>query len=139
MWKVQRSSTTHFRMRSFSLNNSERIQANNSDQGRRKVWKSGGGPLCVAMDSTWTSQRNQDATMKLKSELISIKFLFFLIPLPTPSWSVTHKQFYQCVNTKKKLSLGYSLSSFSSYSYFQTSLWLGVEKGLQKLTRFDKN
>ena len=27
--------------------------------------------------------RNQDATVKLKSELISIKFSSFLVPLPT--------------------------------------------------------
>ena len=27
----------------------------------------GGGALCVQMDFTWTSQRNQDATTKLKS------------------------------------------------------------------------
>ena len=34
----------------------------------------GGGALCVKMDFTWTFPRNQDATVKLKSELISIKF-----------------------------------------------------------------
>ena len=34
----------------------------------------GGGELCVEMGFTWTPQRNQDATMKLKSELIFIKF-----------------------------------------------------------------
>ena len=32
------------------------------------------GALCVEMGFTWTSQRNQDATMNLKSEIISIKF-----------------------------------------------------------------
>ena len=31
-------------------------------------------PLCVEMGFTWTFHRNQDATVKLKSELISIKF-----------------------------------------------------------------
>ena len=31
-------------------------------------------PLCVKMGFTWTFPRNQDATVKLKSELISIKF-----------------------------------------------------------------
>ena len=45
------------------------------DQGSRmpglKIWR---GALCVEMGFTWTWQRNQDATMKLKSELISIKF-----------------------------------------------------------------
>ena len=30
--------------------------------------------LCVEMGFTWTFPRNQDATVKLKSELISIKF-----------------------------------------------------------------
>ena len=33
-----------------------------------------GGALCVEMGFTWTFPRNQDATVKLKSELISIKF-----------------------------------------------------------------
>ena len=33
--------------------------------------------LCVEMDFTWTFPRNQDANMKLKSELISIKFQQF--------------------------------------------------------------
>ena len=31
-------------------------------------------PLCVEMRFTWTFPRNQDAKVKLKSELISIKF-----------------------------------------------------------------
>ena len=30
--------------------------------------------LCVEMGFTWTFPRNQDATVKLKSELISIKY-----------------------------------------------------------------
>ena len=34
----------------------------------------GGGALCVEMGFMWTFPRNQDATVKLKSELISIKF-----------------------------------------------------------------
>ena len=34
----------------------------------------GGGALCVEIGFTWTILRNQDATVKLKSELISIKF-----------------------------------------------------------------
>ena len=33
-----------------------------------------GGTLCVEMGFTWTFLRNQDATVKLKSELISIEF-----------------------------------------------------------------
>ena len=32
------------------------------------------GALCVEMGFTWTIPRNQDATLTLKSELISIKF-----------------------------------------------------------------
>ena len=32
------------------------------------------GALCVEIGFTWTFPRNQDATVKLKSELISIKF-----------------------------------------------------------------
>ena len=32
------------------------------------------GALCVEMGFTWTFPRNQDAIVKLKSELISIKF-----------------------------------------------------------------
>ena len=32
------------------------------------------GALCVEMGFMWTFPRNQDATVKLKSELISIKF-----------------------------------------------------------------
>ena len=39
--------------------------------GRSKIR---GGALCVEMGFTWTFPRNQDATVKLKSELISIKF-----------------------------------------------------------------
>ena len=31
-------------------------------------------PLCVEMGFTWTFPRNQDAKVKLKSELIFIKF-----------------------------------------------------------------
>ena len=30
--------------------------------------------LCAEMGFTWTFPRNQDATVKLKSELVSIKF-----------------------------------------------------------------
>ena len=36
--------------------------------------KNGGGALCVEMGFTWTFHRNQDATVKLKTEPISIKF-----------------------------------------------------------------
>ena len=40
--------------------------------GRSENWE--GGALCVEIGLTWTSQKNQDATMKLRSELISNKF-----------------------------------------------------------------
>ena len=40
---------------------------NNEDEG-------GGGALCVEMGFMWTFPRNQDATVKLKSELIFRKF-----------------------------------------------------------------
>ena len=64
------------------------------------------GALCVEMGFTWTSQGNQDVTMKLKSELISNKFQQLALANPKLIW---------------KLSLGYHLSTFGSYSYFQTS------------------
>ena len=59
--------------------------------------------------------------------------------LLTPSQSVSHKWFHQCVNHKQKLSLRHPLPTFGSFSYFQTSLSLGVEQGLQKLPKFDIN
>ena len=61
------------------------------------------------------------------------------MPLPTPSQSVSHKQFHQCVNHKKKLSLRHPLPTFGSFSFFQASIWLGVDKVLQKLTKSYKN
>ena len=59
--------------------------------------------------------------------------------LPTPSQSVSHKRFHQCVNHKKKLSLRHPLPTFGSFSFFQASLWLGVDKVLQKLTKSYKS
>ena len=59
--------------------------------------------------------------------------------LPTPSQSVSHKRFHQCVNHKKKLSLRHPLPTFGSFSFFQASLWLGVDKVLKKLTKFYKS
>ena len=60
--------------------------------------------------------------------------------LPTPSQSVSHKRFhYQCVNHKKKLSLRHPLQTFGSFSFFQASIWLGVNKVLQKVTKSYKN
>ena len=53
--------------------------------------------------------------------------------LPTPIQSVSKKWLHQCVNHKKKLSLRNFLPTFSSYSFFQASVWLGVDKVIQKL------
>ena len=41
---------------------------------KRRLSRGGGRALCVEMGFTWTFPRNQDATVKSKSELISIKF-----------------------------------------------------------------
>ena len=43
------------------------------------------------------------------------------------------------MNSKKWGKFVYPLSNFSSFRYFQTSLSLGVEQGLQKLPKFDIN
>ena len=59
--------------------------------------------------------------------------------LPTPSQSVSHKWFHQCVNHKKKLSLRHPLPTFGSFPFFWESLWLGVHKVLQKLTKSYKS
>ena len=55
--------------------------------------------------------------------------------LPTPCQFVSHKRFHQCANHKKELSLRHLLTTFDSFSFFQASLWLGVDKVLQKLTK----
>ena len=55
--------------------------------------------------------------------------------LPSPSQSVSHKQFHQCLNHKKKLSLRHSSPSFGSFNLFQASFWLGVDKVLQNLLK----
>ena len=59
--------------------------------------------------------------------------------LPTPSQSVSHKWFHQCVNLKKKQSLRHPLSMFGSFSFFQESIWLRVDKVLRKLTKLYEN
>ena len=59
--------------------------------------------------------------------------------LPTPSQSVSHKRFHQCVNHKKKLHLRHPLPTFGSFSFFQASLWLGVNKVHQKQTKSCKS
>ena len=59
--------------------------------------------------------------------------------MPTPSWSVPYKQFYYLVNSKKEAEFEYPLSNFGSFSYFQTSISVGVEQRLQRLPKFDIN
>ena len=59
--------------------------------------------------------------------------------LPTPSQSVSHRWIHQYMNHKKKLGLRCPLPTFGSFSFFQASLWLGVDKVLQKLTKSYKN
>ena len=86
--------------------------------------------LCVEMGFTWTFPRNQDATVKLKSELISIKFQQFFNTLADPKLICSIQTI-----PKKKV----NLSNFGSFSYFQTPLSLGVEQGLQKLPKIDIN
>ena len=59
--------------------------------------------------------------------------------LPTPSTSVSHRRFHQCVNHENKLDLRHPLPSFGSFGFFQASIWLGVDKVLQILTKFYKS
>jgi len=73
--------------------------------------------------------------VKLKSGSFLQTFSISLMSLPTPSQSVSHKRLHQCVNHKKKLSLRHLLPTFGSFSFFQASLWLGVDKVLQKLKK----
>ena len=58
--------------------------------------------------------------------------------LPTQTLSFSHKWFYQCVNHKKKLSLFILLPVFDSFSFFKASLWLLVDKVLQKIQNLIK-
>ena len=57
----------------------------------------------------------------------------------TPSQSVSHKWFYQCVNHRKNLSLMHPLPAFGSFRFFQASLWLRVKKVLETLTKSYKS
>ena len=59
--------------------------------------------------------------------------------LPTPKQSVSHRPLHQRVNHKKKLSLRHPLPTFGSFSFFQASILLGVDKVLQKLTKSYKS
>ena len=95
--------------------------------------------LCVEMDFTWTLLRNQDATVKLKSELISIKFQQFFNTLADPKLIFPIQPILLTCKLKKKAKFEYTLSNFGSFSYFQTSSSLGVEQGPQKLQKFDIN
>ena len=59
--------------------------------------------------------------------------------LPTLSQSVSNKGFYECLNHKKKLNLRHPLPIFGSFRFFQASLWLRVDKVLQKLNKSYKS
>ena len=54
--------------------------------------------------------------------------------LPTPSTSVSHRRFHQCVNHENKLDLRHPLPSFGSFGFFQASIWLKNEQTLVKLS-----
>ena len=58
--------------------------------------------------------------------------------LPTPSQSLFHTNDSVNVWTIKR-SLRHPLPTFGSFSFFQASLWLGVDKELQILTKSYKN
>ena len=84
-------------------------------EGPQEGLKIGVGGHCVFKKGFMrTFLRNQDVTMKLKSELIFIKFQYFF---NVPSQSISHKLFLQCVNHKKKLSLRHPLPTFGSFSF----------------------
>ena len=59
--------------------------------------------------------------------------------LLTPSQSFSHKRFHQSGYHKKKLRLRHLLPTFGSFSLFKASLWLGVNKVFQKLTKSYKS
>ena len=54
--------------------------------------------------------------------------------LPTPSTSVSHRRFHQCVNHENKLDLRHPLPSFGSFGFFQASIWLKNKQTLVKLS-----
>ena len=45
-----------------------------------------------------------------------------------PNKSVSQKRFHQFVNHRKKLCLRHPLPMFDSFSFFQASIWLGLDK-----------
>ena len=59
--------------------------------------------------------------------------------LPTPCQSLPHKQFHQCVNHKIQLCLRHPLPNFGTFSFFQASILLGVDRVLKKLTKLYKS
>ena len=89
-------------------------------------------PLCVEMGFTWTFHWNQDVTVKLKSELISIKFQQFFDNLANPKLICPIQTILLTCNSKKEAKFEYPLSNLGSFSYFQTSFSLGVGQVLQK-------
>ena len=91
------------------------------------------------MGFTWTFLRNQDATVKSKSELIFIKFQQFFNTLADPKQIFPIQTILLTCKLKKEAKFGQQLSDFCSFRYFQTSLSLGVEQGLQKPQKFDLN
>ena len=114
----------------------------NTTQGRRKILKSrGAGRGTVSWIGFYADISKEwrcHSEIKIWAHFYNI-LVVFLIPWPTPSWFVPYKQFYQHVKFKKEAKFEYPLSNFGSFSYFQTSLSLGVEQGLQKLPKFDIN
>ena len=75
--------------------------------------KSRGQGHCVLKQGfTRTYPRNQDLTVKLKSELIFIRFQYFSIQ------SVSHKRFHQCVNHKKNPKFETYFTQFQQFYLF---------------------
>ena len=103
-------------------------------QGRRN-WGDRGSiclptpPLCVEIGFFTNISQESRCNSKIKVWAHFYKILVFIMSLPTPSQSVSHKRFHQCVNHKKKLSLRQLLV------VLVFSIWLGVDKVLQKLTK----
>ena len=77
--------------------------------------------------------------MKLKSELISIKFQQFFDTLANPKLICPIQTIPLTCKLKIEAKFEYPLSDFGSFSYFQTSLSLRVEQNLQKLQKIDIN
>ena len=76
---------------------------------------------------------------KVWTHFYKIWVFLFKMSLPTPRQSVSHKRFHKCVNHRKKLSLRHPSPTFGSFRFFHASLWFGVDKVLQKLTKSYKS